>query len=176
MAGLIVLMGPTGAGKSVQGDLLAQQLGGVHLSSGNLLRQDPVAARMIANGKLAPADEVERIMGKAIAEVENEKVIILDGFPRTTSNLRWMDEELPKLGRSVEHVILIELDVATCIARLSIRDRADDSPAAVQEKLDAYELSTRPVVEHYQKTGMLKRVDGRGSVESVRALVRAAIS
>jgi adenylate kinase len=176
MADLIVLMGPTGAGKSVQGDLLATETNGVHLSSGNLLRQDPVAARMIANGKLAPAHEVERIMGEAIAGVSPTQTIILDGFPRTTSNLRWMDEELPKIGRTVAHVVLIELDVATCIARLNLRDRADDSPDAVREKLEAYAISTRPVVEHYEKLGMIKRVDGRGSVAEVQALVRVAIS
>lgn len=176
MARLIILMGPTGAGKSVQGDLLAQDLGGVHLSSGNLLRQDPVAAKMIEDGRLAPAEEVERIMGEAVRQVPEDQTIILDGFPRTTSNLRWMDEELPKLHRTVTDAILIELDVATCIVRLSKRDRPDDSPEAVREKLDAYAKSTRPVVEHYEALGMLKRVDGRGSVEEVRELVRGAIS
>lgn len=176
MASLIILMGPTGAGKSVQGDLLAQDLQGLHLSSGNLLRQDPVAARMIANGKLAPAHEVERIVEEAIQQVPEDQTIILDGFPRTTSNLKWMDEELPKLRRTVADVILIELDVETCIARLNKRDRADDSPEAVREKLDAYAKSTQPVVEHYEALGMLKRVDGRGAVDEVRDLVRAAIS
>ncbi len=175
MAKLIILMGPTGAGKSVQGDLLAKELGGVHLSSGNLLRQDPETAKMIANGKLAPAAEVERITGDAIRAVDDNQVIILDGFPRTTSNLEWMDRELPKLNRAVSHVILIELDAETCLKRLGLRDRADDSPAAVQEKLEAYAVSTRPVVEHYEALGMLKRVDGRGTVEEVHELVRAAI-
>jgi adenylate kinase len=176
MARLIVLMGPTGAGKSVQGDLLAQDLNGVHLSSGNLLRQDPVAAKMIANGKLAPAAEVERIMEEAVLKVPEDQAIILDGFPRTTSNLLWMDRELPKLNRTVTDVVLIELDVETCIARLNKRDRADDSPEAVAEKLEAYAVSTRPVVEHYEAAGMLKRVDGRGDIETVHGLVKDAIS
>ncbi len=176
MAKLIILMGPTGAGKSVQGDLLAQELKGVHLSSGNLLRLDPEAAKMIANGKLAPAHEVERIMGEAIAAVPAEQVIILDGFPRTTSNLNWMDRELPKLDRQVSDVVLIELDAETCIKRLGERARADDTPEAVNEKLEAYKVSTRPVVEHYEALGMLKRVDGRGNVEEVRDLVKAVLS
>lgn len=175
MGDIIILMGPTGAGKSVQGDLLAQDLNGVHLSSGNLLRRDPVAAKMIANGRLAPASDVERIMGEAIGEVPNSQVIILDGFPRTNSNLRWMDEELPKLERQVTAVILIELDVQTCINRLNLRDRPDDTPEAVREKLEAYANNTKPVVEHYQALGMLKRVDGRGNIEAVRELVRAVM-
>jgi adenylate kinase len=176
MAKLILLMGPTGAGKSVQGDLLAQDLRGVHLSSGNLLRQDPEAAKMIANGKLAPAHEVERIMAEAIGAVPEDQTVILDGFPRTTSNLRWLDEELPKMGRRVSDVVLIELDAETCIKRLGLRARPDDTPEAVNEKLEAYKVSTRPVVEHYEAQNMLKRVDGRGNVEEVHELVQKALS
>jgi len=176
MAKLIILMGPTGAGKSVQGDFLAQDLNGVHLSSGNLLRQDPEAAKMIANGKLAPAHEVERIVGEAIAKVPEDQAIILDGFPRTISNLEWMDRELPAMHRTVTDVILLELDVATCIARLNLRERADDSPEAVQEKLEAYKVSTKPVLDHYESTGVIKHVDGRGTPDEVRALVKAALS
>lgn len=174
MAKLIVLMGPTGAGKSVQGDLLAQDLGGVHLSSGNLLRQDPKAAAMIADGKLAPAHEVERIVSQAVDAVPAEQPIILDGFPRTMSNVRWMDEQLPAHNRTVDAVILIELDLATVLQRLGVRGRADDTPEAVQEKLDEFNKKTRPVIEHYEALGVLRRVDGRGSIEQVQELVKAA--
>lgn len=176
MAKLVVLMGPTGAGKSVQGDLLAQDLNGVHLSSGNLLRQDPKAAAMIADGMLAPAAEVERIVAAAVAAVPDDQPIILDGFPRTMSNVRWMDEQLPGLGRTVDAVVLIELDVATVLQRLGSRGRADDTPEAVQAKLDEFNDKTRPVIEHYEELKVLKRVDGRGTPEEVQALVKAAIA
>ncbi|GAC1603442.1 MAG: adenylate kinase [Candidatus Saccharimonadales bacterium] len=176
MAELIVLMGPTGAGKSVQGDRLAQELGGVHLSSGNLLRQDAKIAAIIAGGQLAPAEEVERIVGEAIDLIEPARPIIFDGFPRTMSNVRWMDDELPKHQRTLRAVILIELDLATIKARLGLRDRADDSPEAVQKKWDAYNEKTQPVIEHYEELGVLRRVDGRGSIEEVQALVREALA
>ena len=176
MAELIVLMGPTGAGKSVQGDLLAQDMKGVHLSSGNLLRQDPKIAELIAGGQLAPAEEVERIVGEAIDSIEPGQPIIFDGFPRTMCNVKWMDEELPKHQRTLRAVVLIELDLATIKERLGLRDRADDSPEAVQEKWDLYHEKTRPVIEHYEELGLLKRVDGRGSIEEVQALVREALA
>lgn len=176
MAELIVLMGPTGAGKSVQGDLLAQDLGGVHLSSGNLLREDPKAAAMIADGKLAPAAEVERIVGEAIDAVPRSQPIIFDGFPRTMSNVEWMTRELPAHQRELSKVVLIDLDFATVMKRLDLRHRADDAPEAVQAKWDEYMTKTRPVIEHYEKLDLLERIDGRGDVESVRALVKAAVS
>jgi adenylate kinase len=172
MAKLIVLMGPTGAGKSVQGDLLAQDLGGVHLSSGNLLRQDPKAAALIADGKLAPAAEVERIVAEAVDAVPAEQPIILDGFPRTMSNVAWMDKELPGHDRELTAVVLIELDLETSMQRLGLRARFDDAPEAVKEKWDEYANKTRPVIEHYERLGILKRIDGRGDVETVHGLIR----
>ena len=174
MAELIVLMGPTGAGKSVQGDLLASELGGVHLSSGNLLRQDPKAAAMIADGKLAPAAEVERIVGEALDAIPETQPVILDGFPRTVSNLEWMTEKLPQHNRKVKAVVLIELDLETSMQRLGLRDRADDAPEAVKAKWDEYVTKTQPVIDHYQRLGLLKRVDGRGTVEVVQGLVKDA--
>ena len=176
MAKLIVLMGPTGAGKSVQGDQLAANLSGVHLSSGNLLRQDPKIAALIADGSLAPAEEVERIVGEAVDAVPAEQPIILDGFPRTMSNVRWLDEELPAHKRDLTAVVLIELDLATSMKRLGLRDRADDAPAAVQAKWDEYVSKTQPVIEHYEQLGLLRRIDGRGSIEEVRELLQAAVS
>src|SRR6266536_2997617 len=131
MGELILLMGPTGAGKSVQGDLLAQELRGVHLSSGELLRRDPKAAAAIADGRLAPASEVERVVGEAVAAVEPERAIVLDGFPRTMSNVRWLEQNLPKQGRRLRGVVLLELDWETSMKRLGLRDRADDAPDAV---------------------------------------------
>ncbi len=176
MAKIILLMGPTGAGKSVQGDLLARELDGVHLSSGNLLREDPAAAAVIADGRLAPAPEVERIVGEAMAKVPPERPIILDGFPRTRSNVRWMDENLDKYGREVTDVILIELDFETRMKRLGLRERADDSPEALRKKWDEYAEKTRPVIEHYEKLGVVKRIDGSGNPGQVQALLRAALS
>src|SRR6185503_9770518 len=114
----IALLGATGAGKTVQGDLLAKDLGAVHFSSGELLRRDPHAAAMLHDGRFAPADEVERVVGEAIAAVPDDTPVILDGTPRTMHNVKWMEETMPKLGRDLTHVILIEVDLETSKKRL----------------------------------------------------------
>lgn len=176
MGELIVLMGPTGAGKSSQGDLLAEDLGGVHLSSGKLLRRDPRLAEMIAHGGLAPAELVETIIGEALDAVEPGVPVVLDGFPRTMSNVRWLNEHLGEHGRSLRCVIFLDLDIETSLARLGLRERSDDAPAAVREKWREFEEKTRPVVDYYEEQGLIKHVDGRGTLEEVRQLVKACLA
>lgn len=176
MASLIVLMGPTGAGKSVQGDLLAQELVGVHLSSGDLLRRDVAAAAAITDGKLAPAEHVERIVGEAVVAIPADHPIIMDGVTRTMSNVHWLEGKLTEWGRELQCVVLIELDLETSLKRLGLRHRADDAPEAVKEKWDEYTAKTQPVVDYYDSLGLLRRIDGRGSVDEVQRLLRNAIS
>jgi adenylate kinase len=164
---LISLMGPTGAGKSAQGDLLAEKYGWAHLSSGKLLRRDPHAAALMVDGRLAPAEEVERVVREAIEKIPATTPVVLDGTPRTDHNVEWLDHELPKLDRKLVCVIMIELDIETSLKRLGLRGRADDLPAAIREKWALFEKITSPVVEHYRKLGLLEVVDGRGTIEEV---------
>jgi adenylate kinase len=175
MGTLITLMGPTGAGKSVQGDLLAEKFGWAHLSSGKLLRADPQAASQMVDGRLAPAEEVERVVKQAMEKVPEDTVIVLDGTPRTQHNVDWLNNELHKLGRTLELVVLIELDIETSMRRLGLRGRADDAPAAVRAKWTLFESITRPVIEHYRELGMLATVDGRGTIEEVHAHILAVL-
>lgn len=175
MGALVVLMGPTGAGKSVQGELLAADLGGTHLSSGKLLREDAHAAAMLVDGRLAPADEVQRVVGEAMAKIPRDRPVVLDGTPRTDSDIRWLDENLPKLKRELKCVVLIQLDIETSMKRLGLRGRADDAPDAVREKWKLFEDITGPVIEHYRQEGVLVTVDGRGSIEEVHQLMKAAV-
>jgi adenylate kinase len=168
-------MGPTGAGKSVQGDLLAEQYGAIHLSSGKLLRKDPEAFASMVDGRLAPAEQVERVIGEAIKDIPKSELVVLDGFPRTESNVRWLDENLPRLNRRLRRVVLIDLDIETSLKRLSLRGRADDAPEAIKAKYKLFEDYTRPVIEHYEKLGLLVTVNGRGSIEEVHEEIVAAL-
>lgn len=176
MGVLITLMGPTGAGKSVQGDLLAEQYGWAHLSSGKLLRADPHALGLMVDGRLAPADEVERVVKEAMEKIALDRTIVLDGTPRTEHNVEWLDKELPKLGRSLKMVILIELDIETSMKRLGLRGRADDAPKAVEAKWKLFESVTKPVIAHYEQLGLLVKVDGRGSIEEVHQQIAGVLA
>lgn len=168
-------MGPTGAGKSVQAERLAKASGGVHLSSGELLRRDPAEAAVLASGGLVPDAEVERVVSEAIKATPLNNNIVLDGFPRTLPEAKWLDQHLPKWGRKLERVIVLEVPTGVTQERLAKRGRNDDTPAAQREKLRQYEASTRPVLQHYRDAGLLAEVNGVGTVEEVSAAILEAL-
>jgi adenylate kinase len=169
-------MGPTGAGKSVQGDLLAQAHGWVHLSSGKLLRADELAQATMRKGKLAAPEVVHRVVGEAMAKVPESITVVLDGTPRTQYDIDWLDHNLSKFHRELRLVLLIELDIETSMKRLGLRGRLDDAPTAVREKWKLFDDVTGPIVEHYRRLGLLQSVDGRGSIEQVHEEVESALS
>jgi adenylate kinase len=175
MGDLIILMGPTGTGKSSQGELIAKDLGGVHLSSGHLLREHPKTAPLMASGNLVPAEQVEEVVGEVIDGIAQHKPIVLDGFPRTQSNVHWIDHELLKHGRILRKVILLDVPRKVILERLKVRARADDTPEALERKWAAYERWTKPVLEHYRDLGIVTTIDGDGTFEEVRDRIEDAM-
>ena len=81
---MIIFFGPAGAGKSVQGQILAARMGWRWLSAGQLLRDshDTELIKTMHEGKLVSHETITRVMGEAIAKAGDIKQLILDGFPR----------------------------------------------------------------------------------------------
>lgn len=167
MAGVIIFMGPTGAGKSAQAERLAAERGYAHLSSGDLLRSDPAEAAVLATGQLVPSPDVERLLGAALEAVPTDQAVVLDGFPRVLDEAKWLDAQLGGWQRTLEAVILFEVDEAMSARRLAARQRADDVPEAVAKKWREYNELTRPVVVYYHERGCLTIVDGNATVDEV---------
>jgi adenylate kinase len=170
------MMGPTGAGKTVQAAQLAATRGWAHLSTGELLRRDPEQAQQLQSGHLAPEAEVERVLAAALSRLPAEQTVVLDGFPRTIDEAKWLDAHLPDWSRRLERVVLVDVDAATSAERLQTRGRSDDSPAAQGAKWREYETVTRPVLDYYEDRHELTAVDGRGSVEAVADRIKELLT
>lgn len=177
MAPLIGLIGPTGAGKGVQGKLLAESLGGVHLSGGDLLRAsgDPAIEVAMSKGDLAPTESVERIVGAAIAAIPQDQAIVMDGFPRNMDEADWMEPLLAGINRPLGKIINLVISRSESSERLGNRGRADDTEAAIERKWQEYENQTLPVLDRYRTLGIAVDVDGTGTVEQVAARIRQAV-
>ena len=172
-AGVIILMGPTGAGKSFQAEQLAKQRGWASISSGELLRAttDPHIRAELEAGELVETRSVEKLVETALRAVRDEQGIVLDGFPRELREAAWLSALLPQLHRDLEAVIYLEVPKSWALERLEKRKRSDDDRAAIEMKWHEYETETKPVIEHFQDLGKLHRIDGSGSQEVVASLI-----
>ena len=121
----LILMGPPGAGKGTQGELLEKKLGISTISTGLMLRTaikdqtevGKLAEQYINDGKLVPDEVIVEIVKQRLAQPDCEKGFILDGFPRTTAQA----EALEAAGVEIDKVLLLEVDDNKIVERLSSR-------------------------------------------------------
>lgn len=121
----LVLMGPPGAGKGTQGELLAKKLGVDTISTGVMLRtaikeQTEIGKQVeaiINDGKLVPDDIMVKLIKERLSKPDCEKGFILDGFPRTIAQA----EALTASGVKIDKVLSLEVDDEVIVARLSSR-------------------------------------------------------
>jgi adenylate kinase len=176
---MIVFFGPAGAGKSVQGQILAARYGWRWLSAGQLLRDshDPQLVDMMHQGKLVPHDAITRIMGDAIAKAGDIDQIILDGFPRQLEQADWLIASQPQHGRSIGLVVVLEVPREELLKRLAIRGRVDDTPGAIDERLSIYRQEIYPILGLLTEQSIpVVHIDGVGSVGQIHDRVVAELT
>jgi len=167
---MIVFFGPAGAGKSVQGQLLAARNGWRWLSSGQLMRDthDIELIKEMQTGKLVSPDKVSSLMGDALKRAKNVDRVILDGFPRQLSQAKWLIESQPEHERSIALVIVLEVPRSELLKRLEVRGRIDDTPEAVDERLKIYRTEIYPILTYLTEKGVnIAHIDGTGSVGQI---------
>ncbi|MDP2921069.1 MAG: adenylate kinase [Candidatus Omnitrophota bacterium] len=125
----IVLLGPPGAGKGTQAVMLSEKLGFLHLSTGDILRENvkrgtdigKKAKAFMEKGELVPDDIVIQMMLDTIKSSGKKNDFILDGFPRTVYQAKKIDAELKKLKLAVDIVFYFKTSISTVIKRLTGR-------------------------------------------------------
>lgn len=167
---MILFFGPAGAGKSVQGQLLAARNGWRWLSSGQLLRDthDIELIKEMQTGKLVDPETVSRLMVDALKRSKNIDRVILDGFPRHLSQAKKLIETQPEHERSIGLVIVLEVPRSELLRRLEVRGRVDDTPEAVDERLKIYRTEIYPILTYLTEQGVnIAHIDGTGSVGQI---------
>ena len=167
---MIVFFGPAGAGKSVQGQMLAARNGWRWLSAGQLLRDthDIELIKEMQTGKLVDPAKVSTLMGDAIKRSDNIDRVILDGFPRQLSQAQWLIENKSHHGRDIQLVIVIEVPKSELLKRLEVRGRIDDTPEAIDERLRIYRQEMYPILTYFTEEEVnIVHIDGTGTVGQV---------
>ena len=183
----LILLGPPGAGKGTQAEILVAAYGIPQLSTGNILRAAIVAKtpmglaakEIMDRGDLVSDDIVNGIVSERLDHEDCKPGFILDGFPRTIPQAGALDKMLADKGMGLDAVIEITADPDVLVARVINRakesNRADDNPDVIRNRLSVYSEQTAPLVEFYRGKGLLKSVDGMQPVDEVTAAIRRAV-
>lgn len=188
----VVLLGPPGAGKGTQAEIIAGKLGVPAISTGDIFRANvsgrtelglKVKAYLDA-GDLVP-DEITVAMVRArLAEPDAEPGFLLDGFPRSIPQAEQLRDSLVELGHSLDRVLELVVDEEELVRRLSGRrmlvdgemvQREDDKPETVRHRLKVYREQTEPLSGFYEAEGLLARIDAMGEIDEVTGRALAAL-
>lgn len=183
----LLLLGPPGVGKGTQALRLARELSVPQISTGDMLRD--AVARKSEVGKCAKnaMEQGELVADEIVIRVARERLtqddacagFILDGFPRTHEQARALDEMLGELGTPLERCVAITAEEGVLVERLLERaiteGRSDDNEATIRNRMQVYHEETAPLASYYSEQGLLRDVDGTGSIEEVADRIQGAL-
>ena len=184
----LVFLGAPGAGKGTQAQMLAMKRAWAHISTGEMLRSAVSGGTelgkrvkdIMESGKLVPDELMVDLIRARIKEKDCAGGCILDGFPRTVAQATALAAMFRELGEKLAGVVLFEVPPADLEKRLASRRgteaRKDDSVEVQRERLRVYEQQTKPLIEFYEKAGLLLRVSAGGSIGEVQERLVATLA
>ena len=181
----IIVLGPPGAGKGTQSLLIAQKLGLIHLSTGEILRkavEDKTglglkAKEIMDKGHLVSDEIMIGIIRDAISKDEVKKIgFILDGFPRTLKQAIALDEILMELGYNDLKVINLVADEDELLKRLKGRGRSDDTIETILHRRKVHKDQTEPVIDHYRQKFEVFNINGVGSISDINKSILGVLT
>ena len=167
---MIAFFGAPGSGKSLQGQLLAARHDWRWLSTGQILRdsRDPDTLTKIKSGQLLSNDIMFPLVRSAIKAAGDINRLVLDGFPRTEEQVRWLLDEENELGRQLDLVICVDVSDEELDRRLNLRGRADDTADERKHRQSVFQQQLEPVIRMFEERNItVKTVNGQGTVGEV---------
>lgn len=184
----LVLFGPPGAGKGTQSQLLIDKYKLIHLSTGDLLRNEisngtPLgieAKKIMDEGQLVPDEVVIGMISNILDKREDAKGFIFDGFPRTVAQAEALDNLLESRKESISRMIALIVDEDELEKRLLSRGKESGRPddanqEIIRKRIQEYKSKTTPVANYYNNQGKLQSIKGVGSIQEIAESIDAVI-
>ena len=176
----LILFGPPGSGKGTQSEKIVARFHLIHLSTGNMLRQEITdrtalglqAKDFMDKGQLVPDEVVIAMIDSQLQKHPDAPGFLFDGFPRTVAQAEALDRLLALKKTSICSVLALEVSEEELMKRLVKRGetsgRSDDTnEGIIRNRLHVYKSETQPVAEYYGMQDKLIRVKGEGTVEQI---------
>ncbi|MCX6795195.1 MAG: adenylate kinase [Candidatus Falkowbacteria bacterium] len=174
----LIIIGAPGSGKGTQAELIQENFGLRHFSTGAQIRREIAAGTEIgilvkdcvARGELVSDDLVNKVVESAISQ--DKEGLIFDGYPRSIAQEEILDQLLSKYHETPLRAFIYldvrkELLLERIIERGKTSGRADDTPEVFEDRYRAYLKETQPLIDSYRKKGILVEVDGNGTPEDI---------
>jgi adenylate kinase len=183
----MLIIGPPGAGKGTQAVRISEKLGVPAISTGDIFRANikgqtalgQEAKSYIDAGDLVPDSVTNRMVRDRLAETDTADGFLLDGYPRNAAQVEELDAILAELGQELDVVLKLTADrdelVQRLLGRAQKEGRTDDTEDVIRHRLDVYDAETAAVVDLYDQRGIVREVDGLGSVDEVSERIMTAL-
>ncbi|KAG0719261.1 UMP-CMP kinase 2 [Chionoecetes opilio] len=173
-----VLGGP-GAGKGTQCTKIVEKFGYVHLSAGDLLREErakpgsefgDLIEGHIKNGTIVPVEITCSLLERAMKK-SGKKEFLIDGFPRNQNNLEGWNKEMDDKV-TLKFVLFFKCPLEVCTQRCLDRGaagsgRTDDNLESLKKRFDTYMNATMPIIEHYEVQGLVRTIDATRGADHI---------
>ncbi|QDO87816.1 adenylate kinase [Ornithinimicrobium ciconiae] len=183
----MIILGPPGAGKGTQATLIAENRAIPAISTGDIFRANIKnetelglqVKEILASGGYVTDEVTNAIVRDRLTKSDAAAGFLLDGYPRTVGQVEALDEMLADQGAALDLVLelVVQTDevVGRLLARAQEQGRADDTEEVIRARMEKYAEETAPLAAIYRDRGLLRQVDGMGSVKEVSARVQEAL-
>ncbi len=184
----LVLFGPPGAGKGTQSQKLIEKYQLVHLSTGDILRNEIAngtqlgleAKKLMDQGVLVPDEVVIGMISNKLDANKDAKGFIFDGFPRTVAQAEALDTLLASKGTEISGMVALDVNSDELEKRLLLRGkdsgRPDDAnPEIIRKRIEEYNNKTAPVANFYKSQGKYLSINGIGNIDEIFSGITEAV-
>ena len=184
----LLIVGPPGAGKGTQSVRLTTAFGIPAIATGDIFRANiknqtklgKQVSAIITAGDYVPDSLTNDLIASRLKEEDCTSGFLLDGYPRTVNQLRFLDEMLATEGTALDAVIQLVADQDEIVSRLLKRaheeGREDDTAETIRHRQELYLRETSPLIADYKQRGLVVEVDALGGVDEVAERITAALT